>query len=47
MSYNDKLRLIAFWKQVECGPFDVKTAPEIGYLDVIGNDRRLNFSLYY
>ncbi|EDV24002.1 uncharacterized protein TRIADDRAFT_57022 [Trichoplax adhaerens] len=40
MSYNDKLRLIAFWKQVECGPFDHKTAPEIGYLDVIGNDRR-------
>ena len=40
LSYDDKLMLTAYWKQVSCGKFDSEKYPDIGYFDVIGNDRK-------
>ncbi|XP_065661530.1 Golgi resident protein GCP60 isoform X2 [Hydra vulgaris] len=38
--YADKVQLVALWKQVTCGKFDESKSPDIGYFDVIGNDRK-------
>lgn len=40
MSYNDRLKLVALTKQISYGKFKVDIAPDVGILDVIGNDRR-------
>jgi len=40
ISYDDKLQLTAFWKQVTCGSYDPDKIPDVGYFDVIGNDRK-------
>ncbi|KAK3748737.1 hypothetical protein QZH41_015681 [Actinostola sp. cb2023] len=40
ISYDDKLQLTAFWKQVTCGSFDPEKIPDVGYFDVIGSDRK-------
>ena len=40
MSYEDKLHLVAFYKQISCGSYDNSKMPETGYFDVVGNDRR-------
>jgi len=40
LSYFDKVQLVALWKQVSSGKFSQSKSPEIGYFDVIGNDRR-------
>lgn len=40
MTYQDKIRLTALWKQASVGKYDTSKIPEIGYFDVIGNDRR-------
>ncbi|XP_061389287.1 Golgi resident protein GCP60 [Musca vetustissima] len=45
LSYEDNLKLIAFKQQQQCGPFDPKTAPELGVLDVIGKDRRMHWQM--
>ncbi|XP_005189224.2 Golgi resident protein GCP60 [Musca domestica] len=45
LSYVDNLKLIAFKQQQQCGPFDPKTAPELGVLDVIGKDRRMHWQM--
>ncbi|XP_057200021.1 Golgi resident protein GCP60 [Triplophysa rosa] len=39
-TYEENLRLVALQKQVTLGPFDPKACPEIGFFDVLGNDRR-------
>lgn len=39
-SYQDKLTLIAFTKQVNFGKYNADTLPPLGVLDVIGRDRR-------
>ncbi|EDO39150.1 predicted protein, partial [Nematostella vectensis] len=39
MTYDEKLQLTAFWKQASCGKYDSTKFPEVGYFDVIGNDR--------
>ncbi|XP_073835539.1 Golgi resident protein GCP60 [Musca autumnalis] len=44
LSYEDNLKLIAFKQQQTCGPFDPKTAPDLGVLDVIGKDRRMHWA---
>ncbi|PSN50640.1 Golgi resident protein GCP60 [Blattella germanica] len=41
LSYEDKLRLVAFTCQVSHGKFNPDTLPPLGVLDVIGRDRRL------
>ncbi|KAF4528247.1 hypothetical protein B566_EDAN014405 [Ephemera danica] len=41
LSYQDKLRLVAYSQQVSHGPFNADTLPPLGVLDVIGRDRRL------
>eukprot|EP00111_Clytia_hemisphaerica_P018392 TCONS_00054381-protein len=40
LSYGDKIQLVALWKQVSCGRYSDSKLPDIGYFDVIGNDRR-------
>ena len=40
LSYDDKLKLVAFYKQISCGKYDSGKMPETGYFDVVGNDRR-------
>ncbi|XP_063160403.1 Golgi resident protein GCP60 [Candoia aspera] len=39
-TYEEKLRLVALHKQVLLGPYNPDTCPEIGFFDVLGNDRR-------
>lgn len=41
LSYDDKLKLIAFTQQAKHGQFDATELPSLGVLDVIGRDRRL------
>ena len=40
LSYEDKLQLVAYYKQISCGSYDNSKMPETGYFDVVGNDRR-------
>mgnify|MGYP003729713631 CR=1 FL=1 len=39
-SYEEKLRLIAYTKQVAHGKYNENALPPLGVLDVIGRDRR-------
>ncbi|XP_060814009.1 Golgi resident protein GCP60 [Bombus pascuorum] len=41
LSYEDKLKLVAFTQQVTHGKCTTENAPPLGVLDVIGKDRRL------
>ncbi|KAJ8895072.1 hypothetical protein PR048_000397 [Dryococelus australis] len=41
LSYEDKLKLVAFTRQISHGMFNVDNVPPLGVLDVIGRDRRL------
>lgn len=41
LSYEDKLKLVAFTQQVSHGKCTTENAPPLGVLDVIGRDRRL------
>ncbi|XP_036405616.1 Golgi resident protein GCP60-like isoform X2 [Megalops cyprinoides] len=38
--YEEKLRLVALHKQVLLGPYNPDASPEVGFFDVLGNDRR-------
>ncbi|GAB6024954.1 Golgi resident protein GCP60 [Chamberlinius hualienensis] len=40
LSYPEKLQLVARTQQISLGPLDPNIAPPVGYLDVIGRDRR-------
>ncbi|CAF4875859.1 unnamed protein product [Pieris macdunnoughi] len=40
LSYEDKLKLVAYTQQAAHGPLDVTSASPLGVLDVIGRDRR-------
>ncbi|KOB69248.1 Protein involved in maintenance of golgi structure and er-golgi transport, partial [Operophtera brumata] len=40
LSYEDRLKLVAFTQQTAHGPLDLNSAPPLGVLDVIGRDRR-------
>jgi hypothetical protein len=40
LSYEDKLKLVAYTCQVSHGKFNSDTVPPLGVLDVIGRDRR-------
>ncbi|MEE6473725.1 hypothetical protein FKM82_010153 [Ascaphus truei] len=39
-TYEEKLKLVALPKQVLLGPYNPDTCPEVGFFDVLGNDRR-------
>ena len=41
LSYENKLRLVAYTCQVNHGKFNAETLSPLGVLDVIGRDRRL------
>ncbi|XP_039756976.1 Golgi resident protein GCP60 isoform X2 [Pararge aegeria] len=40
LSYEDRLKLVAYTQQAAHGPLDSNSAPPLGVLDVIGRDRR-------
>lgn len=40
ISYKDKVRLVAFTRQISHGPYEAARAPDVGVFNVIGNDRR-------
>merc|ERR1712048_413665 len=40
VTYQEKVDLVAYYKQITCGRFDQAHVPEVGYFDVIGNDRK-------
>jgi len=40
LTYKDKLRMVALTKQVASGPYQEDAAPAVGFLDVVGNDRK-------
>ncbi|XP_077024689.1 Golgi resident protein GCP60 [Tamandua tetradactyla] len=39
-TYEEKLKLVALHKQILMGPYNPDTCPEVGFFDVLGNDRR-------
>lgn len=39
-TYEEKLRLVALHKQVLLGPYNPDASPDVGFFDVLGNDRR-------
>nr|XP_006011705.1 PREDICTED: Golgi resident protein GCP60 isoform X2 [Latimeria chalumnae] len=39
-TYEEKLKLVALHKQVSVGPYNPEACPEVGFFDVLGNDRR-------
>ncbi|XP_049612203.1 Golgi resident protein GCP60 [Syngnathus scovelli] len=39
-TYEEKLRLVALHKQALLGPYNPDASPEVGFFDVLGNDRR-------
>ncbi|XP_054617062.1 Golgi resident protein GCP60 isoform X2 [Dunckerocampus dactyliophorus] len=39
-TYEEKLRLVALHKQVLLGAYNPDASPEVGFFDVLGNDRR-------
>ncbi|XP_018352842.1 PREDICTED: Golgi resident protein GCP60 [Trachymyrmex septentrionalis] len=41
LSYEDKLKLVAFTQQVTHGKYTAENAPSLGVLDMIGRDRRV------
>ncbi|KAL5008241.1 hypothetical protein ScPMuIL_013822 [Solemya velum] len=40
LSYQDKLKLVAYTKQVAHGKYRPDVSPDVGLLDVVGSDRR-------
>ena len=40
LTYKDKLCLVAYTKQVTNGKYTAEAMPAVGFLDVVGNDRR-------
>ncbi|WAR18307.1 GCP60-like protein [Mya arenaria] len=40
LSYRDKLRIVALTKQVVHGKYTPGVSPDVGFLDVVGNDRK-------
>ncbi|XP_012684538.2 Golgi resident protein GCP60 isoform X2 [Clupea harengus] len=43
-TYEEKLRLVALHKQVLLGAYNPDASPEVGFFDVLGNDRRREWS---
>ncbi len=40
LKYADNIRLIALSKQIKIGPWDATHTQDVGFLDVVGNDRK-------
>jgi hypothetical protein len=40
LKYADNIRLIALSKQIKIGPWDASYTKDVGFLDVVGNDRK-------
>lgn len=46
LSYDDKLKLVAYTQQVAHGPYKPENLPPLGVFDVIGRDRRYTLPLF-
>jgi acyl-CoA-binding protein len=40
LNYEDKLNALAYWRQATRGKWDESKTQDVGYFDVIGNDRK-------
>lgn len=40
LKYNDNIRLIALLKQIKIGKWNASYTQDVGFLDVVGNDRK-------
>jgi hypothetical protein len=40
LKYADNIRLIALSKQAKIGKWDASYTQDVGFLDVVGNDRK-------
>jgi len=40
LTYKDKLRMVALTKQAVQGKYTPGVSPDVGFLDVVGNDRK-------
>jgi hypothetical protein len=40
LKYADNIRLIALSKQIKIGKWDASYIQDVGFLDVVGNDRK-------
>ncbi len=40
LTYKEKLQFVAYTKQVAHGKYRPDVSPDVGFLDVVGNDRR-------
>ena len=45
MSYKDKLKMVAYTKQASFGKYRPDVSPDVGFLDVVGSDRRYSLCL--
>lgn len=39
-TYKEKLKLVALTKQIAFGKYQPDAMPEVGFFDVVGNDRK-------
>ncbi|OQV15074.1 putative Protein TMED8 [Hypsibius exemplaris] len=44
ISYTDKVKLVAYTRQISHGPYEQGRVPDVGVFNVIGNDRRQAWS---
>jgi hypothetical protein len=42
LKYDDNIRLIALSKQIKIGKWEASYTQDVGFLDVVGNDRKYN-----
>ena len=40
LTYKDKLKMVAYTKQASHGKYTPNSYPDVGFLDVVGNDRK-------
>lgn len=40
VTYKDRVKLVALTKQAAFGKYKPDASPDVGFLDVVGNDRR-------
>ncbi len=45
LTYKDKLQFVAYTRQVAHGKYRPDVSPDVGFLDVVGNDRRWVLSI--
>ena len=47
LSYKDKLRIVAYTKQASFGKYRPDVSPDVGFLDVVGSNRRYGIFIFF